>query len=393
MRSQPVRKSPTDSPSEPPRLERRDFSLDYLRSFLIVLVVFLHAALAYTKFSTFDFAYYIHSTAPIVDSSRWPVLDLIVLFIDTFFMALLFLISGFFAVSSLRRKGSRDFFLGRLRRLGIPFVVSVLVLMPLAFWPSFLMSTPESHTGYWIPYFTTDGWSTGPAWFLWLLLAFDGVLALAYRFAPSLFDGIRRTPSALVIFLATVASFLPAYIFLSPYWWVSLAGPFDVQPARIPLYLAYFLLGIALGANPERRNAVPKYRGWYWPMGILSFLLFFMLSGGEQYGLASKIILGIAFASSCAGASLGLLGVFLKHMRRRHPILDSLGANAFGIYILHYGIVTWIQYALLSGTWPAWIKFSVVFVGGLTLSWGAAILIRRIIRADLPHRLTVWNKG
>jgi fucose 4-O-acetylase-like acetyltransferase len=71
----------------------RDVAVDYLRAFLIVLVVLLHAALAYTAFSTYDPGRWIDSSAPVVDTVRWPLLDPLALCLDTFMMPLLFLIS------------------------------------------------------------------------------------------------------------------------------------------------------------------------------------------------------------------------------------------------------------------------------------------------------------
>ncbi|MCB0073208.1 MAG: ABC transporter permease, partial [Caldilineaceae bacterium] len=50
------------------------------------------------------------------------------------FMALMFFISGLFVWRSLARKGVGPFLRDRLIRLGIPFVVGVLVLVPLAWW-------------------------------------------------------------------------------------------------------------------------------------------------------------------------------------------------------------------------------------------------------------------
>jgi hypothetical protein len=65
-------------------------------------------------------------------------------------------------------------------------------------------------------------------------------------------------------------------------------------------------------------------------------------------------------------------------VRRRHPIFDSLCTDAYGIYIIHYTFIIWIQFALLPASWPAWIKFSVTFIGGLALSWGTTKLVRQI---------------
>jgi glucan biosynthesis protein C len=358
----------------------RDIAIDYLRAFVIVLVVFLHAALAYTSFSTYDETRWIDSSAPVVDTDRWPFLDWFVLYLDTFFMALLFLVSGLFTISSLERRGSGGFFIARLKRLGIPFVVAIVFIAPLAFWPSYLMAASKPQTPYLATFFTSDGWPVGPPWFLWVLLVFNGIVALVYRNAPHVLTKLRRQPTALVIFLVTIVSFLPLSLVGSHYWWVSL-GPFDLQPIRLGLYFAYFLLGIALGTGQQwQKLGWPKQWGAWFIGGIFSFFVYMGVLGDtfQLPGLVSQVTLGVTFAASCTGASLGFLGAFRRFVRRPHPIFDDLSANAFGIYLVHYAFILWIQFALLPASWPAWIKFGVAFVGGLSLSWGTSKLARQI---------------
>ena len=214
-----------------------------------------------------------------------------------------------------------------------------------------------------------------------MLLAFNGILALVHWIAPTVLAKLRQQPTVLVIFLVTIVSFLPLNLFIPTYYWVSL-GPFDLQPARIGLYFAYFLLGAALGTGQEwRKIGWPKHWGAWFILGILSFFVYIGLLDSDAIQLpklVSRAMLSVAFAASCAGASLGLLGAFRKFVRRPHPIFDSLSTNAYGIYIIHYAFITWIQFALLSASWPAWIKFSVTFIGGFALSWGTSKLVRQI---------------
>ena len=381
MSDLPAQKPSTGSLSDKTRIEERDIAIDYLRSFVIVLVVFLHAALAYTSFSTFNPTRYFDSTAPIVDVSRWPFLDLFVLFYDTFMMSLLFFISGLFTISSLERKGSRGFFIARLQRLGIPFVVTALFIAPLAFWPSYSLEVSGSRTPYLVRFFTSDGWPVGAPWFLWILLVFNGILALVHWIAPTGLAKLRQQSTVLVIFLVTIISFPPLNLFVPTYYWVSL-GPFDVQPARLGLYFAYFLLGAALGTGQRwRKIGWPKHWGYWFILGILSFFAYMGLLDNHAIpfpNLVSQVMRSVAFAASCAGASLGLLGAFRALVRRPHPIFDSLSANSYGIYLIHYALVHWIQFALLPAAWPASIKFGIVFIGGLALSWGTSKLVRQI---------------
>ena len=42
---------------------------------------------------------------------------------------------------------------------------------------------------------------------------------------------------------------------------------------------------------------------------------------------------------------------------------DSLRGNAYGIYLVHYAFVTWLQYALLHAPLAAMVKAALVFIG------------------------------
>ena len=86
------------------RTQARVLWVDYLRSFITVLVVAHHSTLAYTTFARFNPHAYILSTHPIIDSKRWVGLDIFENFNDVFFMALMFLIGGFFVVTGTEKE-------------------------------------------------------------------------------------------------------------------------------------------------------------------------------------------------------------------------------------------------------------------------------------------------
>jgi hypothetical protein len=69
-------------------------------------------------------------------------------------------------------------------------------------------------------------------------------------------------PTSLAILLVSIVSLLSLNLFIPiSYWFVPL-GPFDLQPARIGLYLAYFLMGAALGTGQQwRKIGWPKHWG------------------------------------------------------------------------------------------------------------------------------------
>jgi surface polysaccharide O-acyltransferase-like enzyme len=52
--------------------------------------------------------------------------------------------------------------------------------------------------------------------------------------------------------------------------------------------------------------------------------------------------------------------------------------SAYGIFLVHYIFIIWLQYAVYDPPLSAFVKFAIVFIGTLSLSWGLVILLRRI---------------
>jgi surface polysaccharide O-acyltransferase-like enzyme len=73
-----------------------------------------------------------------------------------------------------------------------------------------------------------------------------------------------------------------------------------------------------------------------------------------------------------------MLAAFRRFADAPTPALTSLSRNAYGIYLVHYGFVMWLQYALLTAAIPAAAKAAVVLSGALAASWTATAVLRRI---------------
>jgi len=87
----------------------------------------------------------------------------------------------------------------------------------------------------------------------------------------------------------------------------------------------------------------------------------------------------------------------LRLLRGRHRLLDGLSANAYGIYLVHYVFVVWLQYALIGTALSAYVKVCVVFAAALALSWltsaSGKAFGRTAARALLRGPATVPPKG
>jgi surface polysaccharide O-acyltransferase-like enzyme len=81
---------------------------------------------------------------------------------------------------------------------------------------------------------------------------------------------------------------------------------------------------------------------------------------------------------TCGLLVFGFTALFLRFATRRSGVMDSLTANAYGIYIVHYAFVTWLQFGFLGIDLPAVAKGTLVFVAALALSWSTVALLRRV---------------
>jgi hypothetical protein len=107
-------------------------------------------------------------------------------------MALMFFVSGLFVWPSLIRKGNASFLRDRFKRLGIPFLFAAAIVAPLAYYPSYLMAGGRGVADYVHDWLSFGDWPTGPAWFIWLLLAFDLVVGAIFAFAPGFGAALSR---------------------------------------------------------------------------------------------------------------------------------------------------------------------------------------------------------
>ncbi len=377
-------------------------SVGYLRAFVTVLVLAHHSVLAYHPYApappqSLSTQPRLWQAFPVVDSQHWSGFSLLVGFNDIFFMSLMFLLSGLFVWKSLQRKGSWGFLRDRMLRLGLPFMVAAGLVAPIAYYPSFLQTGATSGiAGFWQQWHSLGNWPAGPAWFIWLLLAFDGVAVLLFATMPKWGDAIGRLSSnaarrpfaffALLI-AASAVVYIPMELIFNGFAWASF-GPFAFQTSRLLHYLIYFVAGVGIGAYGIERgllaadgNLARRWFGWV-PAGLVIFvvtIVIFVIAITTHSAVRMwEVFADSAFVVSCAASSFAFIALFLRFAKTRRKAWDSLNNNAYGMYLIHYPFVTWLQYALLRSQLPAIAKGSLVFLGTLALSWGAVAALRRI---------------
>jgi surface polysaccharide O-acyltransferase-like enzyme len=376
------------------RAPARIVPFDRARTFVILLVLLHHSVINYTYFG--------HG-----DPMRWLGFDLVVLFNDSFFMAYMFFISGLFVRDSLVRKGWAIFLRDRAWRLGVPFLISVLVLMPIAYYPTFLRyhlpgTTDFNFLHFWWHTITIGPWPSGPAWFLWVLLALDAMAAALWAIAPGIIDALGRLvyaarnrpmPAFGVFVIVSIASYLPMHLAFGDISWLEPGRfPLPIQTSRILLYAAYFFTGVCVGAFNLRAGLLAENGelARRWPLWLVFALAFYVailvlvyahhnwVADFDTPPLVWKVGYGLAFAAYSAAMAFTVSAFFLRFTGAGLGLLDAMQPSAYGIYLLHYIFIIWLQYAVYDHPFPAVAKFAIVFAGTLSMSWGLTLMLRRI---------------
>ena len=98
----------------------------------------------------------------------------------------------------------------------------------------------------------------------------------------------------------------------------------------------------------------------------------------EGAPLGLQIVVDGSYALACVSGCFFVLAGCLRFGRVRSTALESLANNAFGIYLLHYVFVVWLQYALLGVALFAVAKGLIVLAGSLLLAWATCAAMRRV---------------
>jgi hypothetical protein len=319
----------------------------------------------------------------------------------------MFFLSGLFVWPSLKRKGTGWFLRDRWWRLGLPFVVCALILMPMAYYAIELRLHPGvSFTAFWWKTITVGPWPSGPAWFVWVLLALDVIAAVVYRVAPNFVEALGRLALAgyrrpglffLALLIASVVVYVPSVLYFGASRWFA-AGPVAIQASRILLYLLFFFAGVGIGAVPFDEGLLAGDGGLArrWPVWLMATIASYgciialiyikhaVLPDVNHQPLWWEIAYALAFVAYSAAQTFNVLALFLRFSNDGSSIFDSLRDSAYGIYLIHYVPVLWLQYALYDFSFgpvmqlSAIIKVIIVFVLTLAFSWGATAALRKI---------------
>jgi hypothetical protein len=361
----------------PASVSGRRYDLDWLRIGAFALLIAYHAGMAFVSWDWH------------IKLARLEWLEPVMLFTNAWRLLLLFLISGI-ASAAMLGKGHHGFLASRSRRLLLPLLFGVVLIVPPQAWVEVQVNGAwaGSYPEFWrSAYFRFDDhlglilptWNH--LWFVVYLWAYTALLAaglaLPAGLRQRLHHGITTALSghrflwlpmlAIAAIRITLASRFPETHDLVQDWCAHL------------VYGGAFFLGIAMGTQGPLWSGVARWWRIGLALGIASWAAaaIITLQPGEPSGATLALLRGLR-AIQAWGMIIGLLGAARRWLAHDHRWREPLAQAVFPAYLIHQTLIVLIAFWLLPlglsvGTQAA-ILLTGTIIGTIGFCWLTARL-------------------
>lgn len=365
---------------------KRRYDLDWLRVIAFALLMLFHTGML---FCTWDYHVKNFETS--------DTFNTVMRFLHQWRMPLLFFISGSAVWFAMERYSTWQFFLERHKRLLVPLVFGMLVVIPPqvyyerlyhqqqydSFWDFYRTvfttgSYPQGnlswHHLWYIPYIWTYSMLMLPLFVWFRTRRGRGVLAWGLRWL--------ETPWMLCLI------FLPgalAETILRPYW-PSDTNNLTADWANFAHKLTFFAFGFALASEPRVYDVIAAHRRKFLLTGIaLIAALHPVWAWGWHYPGQTTLNYRLVANAHIWMWLLAALGYGRRYLSFNHPVLRYSNEAVYPFYILHQTVIIILGYYLVAADWSVPVKFVVVVAGTFLISGAIyAGIIRPINMLRVP---------
>lgn len=367
--------------------------LDNLRATLIAGIIVAHAATHYIGGGAWI------SHQELAGKILIVVMGAVGLLGGLFWIGLFFFIAGFLTHRSLEHHGARRFLHERAVRLGIPFLIYLVTVMPLLRYWLYCVGLPDGATRESFLAFVGARWleiGPGPLWFVADLLIFSAGYALWWRVGPdhsSHAPGFlpARTLPALATAIAISTFVVHLYLPLNTYqFW-------DLHFSQWPQYIVLFWFG----AHWARRGwPLAVFRKTWIGCGIVTLvsaisLAAVALAGGVLAGNAplftggwhwQALLVACVEGALAVCGSLWVLEFFRRFGNRQNMAVRQMCRSAYGAFVFHAPLIEAFALLLVPLRLPFEASFLLLAPTTVIASFGLAWLV--IVRFRwLPNTL------
>jgi glucan biosynthesis protein C len=367
--------------------------LDWLRFLVVLSLAPFHASISFTGMGSV-YVYDIPVRNILLAGSTAVhvgplVLTEFTVFMDNWFMHLLFLVSGIGAAIALRKRNGAQFVGERSNRLLLPLLVGTMTVIAFQSWLGAL-SFGRFSGGFlaFFPSFFTKYFNWGHLWFLMYLFVFSAL-------SLPLFLSIRRKGEASRI-VSVARRFAVMPLLLLPALWTGLLealfrpgwpGYLNLVNdwANFTVYLSFFFAGYVAGSVPVLLQAIEKYRAAALILGVTAFLcriaVYAVVTVPNGYAAAN--IISQAFRGIAAyGLVMAAMGYAQRYLNSQGRMLGIARDLSFPLYIVHYAPLTAATYLLLNSGLSIWTRWTLA----VAASWSFVAVFTYLARFIPPIR-------
>lgn len=357
----------------------RRYDLDWLRVIVFGLLIFYHVGMFFVPWG-----WHIKNNE-IYDWLRYPML-----FVNQWRLPILFVISGMGTAYALQQRNAWQFIGERCKRLLIPLIFGMLVVVPPQVYFERLSQGQfsGSYFDFWPDLafegvYPTGNLSWHHLWFLPYLLCYSILLTPVFIY-------LRNHPESRLLKQMHKLAASPArlYLLILPlYLLESLVEPFFKVTHNLTNdwftfsnFLLLFLYGFLLISVKESFwNTVKQYRRNFLIIGLSGFSLMISIRLIFADSTPVHFIEALFKVTGFWSWILALIGYAAQYLSHNSRILTYSNRAVYPFYILHQSITITIGYYLKNLDWGLLPKASIMVLGTFLISWlFYEFLIRRI---------------
>jgi glucan biosynthesis protein C len=356
-----------------PAAKRLPF-FDNLKVLMTVMVIVHHVGQAYGPTGGWW---------PVQEQTRAEILGPFFTVNRSFGMSLFFMIAGYFTALSCERSGPAGLVRNRVQRLGIPLLGFSLLMVLLQVFVFGLLETGE----------------LGPVWPIDVVHFWFVQHLLLYSLGYAAWRWLRRggaqravrpinPPGYGVVLAFAIGLALTTAVVRTWYdidEWVHLFGYLRIAPADVPRDLGLFLIG-TLAYRNDWGNRLSSKVGRVWlAVGLALAGLWYgydlwlgdiLVFSDAVWGL----LLPLWESLLCCGMCIGLTVAFRDGVNSSSPLGKEMAQSAYAAYMLHVFVAVFFQSLALGLAASPLLKFVLVSLVTVPVSFLLASLIRRPLR-------------
>lgn len=307
----------------------RKHYIDNLRWITILMLIPYHAAMAWNVWGEPNYICFQGN----------KIISSIIVFLSPYFMPFLFLLAGISTHYALQKRTVKQYVYERVRKLLIPFVFGVLLLMPIMTYiaDKFNFGYTENlfkHYGVFFTKFTDltgadGGFSAGQFWFILYLFVISiisvAIITLQKKIVPKIKNNISLWLICILGLLLPLLSEL-----------LSVGGK------SLAEYTFIFLVGYYFFSNDSVINKIEKYKWFFLFIGLTAAIanVYLFIWSNTQYSTINTIT---KFTAEWF-MLIALLGIGKGYMNFSSRLSSYLSQRSFAFYILHFIFVVMFQY-------------------------------------------------